>query len=101
MTIVLLTLTLLVFLSGIRSEFQEKHPSNTNKKLVNIKIIEEPSKSNLQYVANLQSNRRYHNTLNLNEDLTLRVKYKPALLNGPFHLVDQLIGRCFDHVFKR
>ncbi len=72
------------------------------KKDVPIKIIEEPSKSNAQYIASLQiNNRRVFNNLNLNSELDLKAKYKPASVNGPIHLIDELNGKCFERMHKK
>jgi hypothetical protein len=76
--------------------------NENRKKNVPIKIIEEPSKSNAQYIASLQTNnKRLFSNLNLNSELDLKSKYDPARLTGPIHLIDELNGNCFERIEKK
>ena len=45
------------------------------------------------------SNQNFLKSYNgVKEDDGLVAKYKPAPLNGPFHLINELSGKCFEHV---
>ena len=92
----------LVYLLSVNLKIAECNEIDNKKKTIQIKIIEEPSKSNAQYIASLQTNnRRLFNNLNLNNELDLKAKYKPAKLNGPIHLIGELNGMCLERIHKK
>lgn len=92
----------LVYLLSVNFKIAECNEIDNKKKTIQIKIIEEPSKSNAQYIASLQTNnRRLFNNLNLNNEIDLKAKYKPSKLNGPIHLIDELNGKCLERIHKK